>query len=91
MTIQFNDIVNGVFEFVGGILLWVNVRQLRKDKEFKGISILPTTFFMTWGYWNLYFYPSVGAWWSFFGGLNVVVANTVWVILMFKYRKRTSI
>jgi hypothetical protein len=83
-----SDLVNALFEFFGGCLLWMNVRQLWIDREIKGVAVLPTAFFMTWGYWNLYFYPSVNAWWSFYGGLNIVIANTAWVLLMLRVKLR---
>jgi len=82
-----NDIINGCIEFFGGVLLWFSVLQLVRDKEIKGISPVPVTFFTLWGFWNLFFYPSVGCWWSFYGGLNIVIANSIWLILMFHYRR----
>jgi len=82
------DLLNGLFEFVGGILLWMNVRAAYRAKEFRGVAILPTAFFAAWGLWNLYYYPSLGQWFSFWGGVNIVVANVAWVAQMFYYRKR---
>jgi drug/metabolite transporter superfamily protein YnfA len=79
------DLLNGLFEFVGGLLLWVNVRALYKAKVFKGVAIVPTAFFSAWGVWNLYFYPSLGQWFSFYGGLNIVIANIIWVLQMVWY------
>lgn len=83
-----NDIINALFEFFGGCFLWLNVRRLLKDKQTKGVSILSTAFFASWGIWNLYFYPSVGAGWSFIAGINIVIANIVWVVLMVYYSRR---
>jgi hypothetical protein len=82
------DLVNGLFEAIAGCLLWVNVAAAYRAKQFRGVAILPTAFFALWGYWNLYFYPSLGQWWSFLGGVNVVTANTVWVCQMVYYRER---
>ena len=82
------DLTNGLFEFGGGLLLWMNVLALHQSKQFRGVVITPTMFFAIWGFWNLYFYPSLGQWWSFFGGLNVVTANTVWVAQMIYYKGR---
>lgn len=83
-----NDIINGGFELVAGFLLWINVWRLYHDKKVRGVAILPTSFFAAWGYWNLYFYPSLNCWYSFIGGALVVLANTVWVGQMVYYRKR---
>ena len=82
------DIINGLFEISGGFFLWLNVYKLWKDKEVKGVSIISFSLFMLWGYWNLYYYPSLGQWASFVGGLVVVSGNTAWVVLAMKYRKK---
>ena len=79
------DLFNGLFEFLGGCLLWTSVRRAYRDKVFKGVAILPTAFFASWGFWNLYYYPSLDQWFSFLGGVNIVVANTVWVSQMVWY------
>lgn len=77
--IQLGDLINGTFEMIGGFFLWSNVYRLYKDKTLRGINIEPVAFFSAWGYWNLYYYPSLDQWFSFIGGLNIVAANTVWV------------
>lgn len=80
------DIANGFFELIGGILLWRNVCKLYRDKQLRGVFWFPTAFFGLWGYWNLYYYPSLDQWASFLGGLVIVSANTIWVILAIRYR-----
>lgn len=80
------DIVNGLFEFAGGLVNWINVRQIRRDKKVRGVSIIPTTFFSAWGLWNLFYYPSLDQWASFTGGLVIVGANAAWVAYAWRYR-----
>jgi len=82
------DLINGTFELLGGYALWRNVRQLYQDKEHRGVTTGATAFFMSWGYWNLYYYPHLDQWWSFVGDLNIVAANTVWLVLMIYYARR---
>lgn len=82
------DAINACFEGLGGLLLWINVYRLYKDKQVSGISLWPTAFFTMWGVWNLYFYPAVNAWYSFFGGLSIVLANLVWWLQMLYYVNR---
>ena len=82
------DTVNCIFGLFGGLLLWLNVYRLHHDKEFRGVSIIPVAFFMVWGYWNLYFYPAVGAWLSWIGGMVIVIANTVWLSQMIYYHRK---
>ena len=82
------DVVNGLFEFFGGALLWMNVAALRRDRTLRGVRVAPTALFAAWGVWNLYYYPHLGQWWSFVGGLSVAAANAVWVALAIRYRVR---
>lgn len=82
-----NDIINGLFELIGGCFLFLNVLRLSKDKTVKGISPLVVIFWTTWGFWNLYYYPSVNCWWSFAGGILVVSMNAAWLFLLFWYSK----
>ena len=86
MSIQ--DLINGLFELFGGLAVFMHIRTTLKDKEIKGVSISATVLFTAWGYWNLYYYPHLNQWLSFIGGLLIVVGNTIWVILMFKYWKK---
>ena len=84
------DLINGLFELFGGVLLWKNVAQLHKDKETKGVHWSPVMFFAAWGYWNLYYYPSLNQWLSFMAGINIVTANTIWVLQMMYYLRKNK-
>jgi hypothetical protein len=86
MTIP--DLINGAFEFFGGVALCANIRQLLRDKQVKGIHWGSTIFFTSWGVWNVYYYPHLDQWVSFWGGLFICAANLVWLGLRLKYRKR---
>lgn len=81
------DSVNGIYEFVGGLLILNHCRAVLRDKAVAGVSILSTAMFTTWGVWNLYYYPHLGQWASFAGGLAIVSANAIWVGLLLRYRK----
>lgn len=85
------DLVNGAFEMLGGVLLWMNVRQIVRDKKVEGLWWPSTVFFCAWGLWNLYYYPALGQWWSFAGGLNIVVANATWLALWWFYAHRVAL
>jgi hypothetical protein len=80
------DVINFLFELIGGILNWMNVLKLHKDKEVKGVFYPAWIFFAAWGLWNIYYYPSLGQWWSFWGGLVIVSANLYWVGLVIYYK-----
>lgn len=82
------DLINGVFELVGGVLYILNIKELYQSKKLEGVSVLPTTFFTSWGLWNLFYYPSLDQWFSFFGGLLLVTVNAIWVAMAFYYARK---
>ena len=61
------DTTNGIYESMGGLFMLANCVKVYKDKEVKGISLLSMLFFTSWGYWNLYYYPSLSQWMSTVG------------------------
>ena len=81
-----NDLINGLFEFIGGLFCCLSCRRLILDRQWRGMSWVPCVFFTSWGYWNLYFYPSVGCWYSFAGGAFLVTVNTFYCFLLYMYR-----
>lgn len=81
------DMINGMIEFFGCLMALNNCRVLWQAKAVAGVSILSTTFFNVWGVWNLYYYPSLDQWWSFSGGVALVTANTLYIILLIKFSK----
>lgn len=82
------DTLNGAFEAIGSLMIWRNVIALHRDKMFRGVRIAPVVFWALWGIWNLYYYPHLGQWLSFFGGCSVVLANVVWCCQMVYCRGR---
>lgn len=82
---NWRDGVNGAFEALAGVMVFLHVLRLLRDKKVAGVSLLATAFFTSWGFWNIYYYPSIGQQISFYGGLAVVVANCAWVSLMAYY------
>ena len=81
------DLINGSFELTGGLLCWANVRRLLRDRKVQGVDWRVSAFFSAWGFWNLFYYPSLSQWASFVGGLAIVVANTAWVVLALRFIK----
>ena len=79
------DLINGTFESVGGLFIALSVRRLAKDKLVKGVSWVHAAFFSSWGYWNLYYYPHLEQWFSFYGGALLVAVNTIWLLQMWYY------
>jgi hypothetical protein len=82
------DLINGLFECFGGLLLCRNCVQLYRDKMIRGVTWPVTLFFAAWGFWNCFYYPHLDQWLSFSGGLVIVSANTVWVTMAIFYTRR---
>lgn len=83
-----SDLLNGIIEFLGAIFTLINVRQVLKDKQVKGIHWAGTLFFTTWSSYNLIFYPLNNLWFSFAGAVFLFFANATWVTLLIYYSRR---
>lgn len=82
------DAINGAFETLGGLLCWVNVIRLLSEKRIAGVYWPVQAFFSVWGIWNLYYYPSLGQWASFLGGVFLVLGNATWTVLAAYYARK---
>jgi len=80
------DLTNAGFELVAGLVSSINVFKLMKDKKISGVHWAPTTFFTLWGFWNMILYSHLSLWFSFFGGLSMVIVNVTWLALVWRYR-----
>lgn len=85
------DTINGLFELVGGAVYWFNVRKLLKDKQVRGVHWSVQAFFSMWGVWNLYYYPTLGQYWSFVGGVFLLAGNATWTALAIYYTRKEKI
>lgn len=81
------DFTNGVFEAGTGLTALHSCWKLYQHKRVQGVSHWLMAWVSLWGYWNLYYYPSLDQWLSFCGGLLIVTANTVWLSLAWRYRR----
>ena len=82
---QTNDIINGIFEFIAGCFMFTNILRLIKDKTVKGFNWYSILFFLFWGIWNLFYYPSLNQIYSFIGGIFIVMMNLIWLLLVLKF------
>lgn len=83
-----HDLINAIFEGGGALFLCLNIRRLLKDRSVKGVSLVTTSWWTAWGFWNVYFYAAVSCSASFWAGLAVVVANAVWLGLAVYYARQ---
>lgn len=82
------DIINGFFELFASGFIILSILKVWKNRSSAGVNWLHPAFFLAWGFWNLYYYPHLDQWFSLIGGIGVVVCNTIWVTLLFKYRRQ---
>ena len=80
------DVGNALFELFGAFFTWRNAYQLYEDKLLKGVYWPTQFFFASWGLWNLYYYPSLGQWYSFVAGVVLVLGNLSWCVLALRYK-----
>lgn len=82
------DTINGGFELSGAVFQLLNVRALLRDRCISGVSWVPVVMFTAWGLWNLFYYPHLGQWLSFWGGVALVMVNVTWVVLLAWFSRR---
>mgnify|MGYP001599850197 CR=1 FL=1 len=76
---SWQDSVNAGFELACALLLWANVRTLYKDKQIKGIALSPNYLYLAGGLWDLYYYPFLNQWISFFACAVYTTGFTLWL------------
>lgn len=84
------DLANGLFELGGAAFQLLNVKALMRDRRVQGVHWSPVVFFTAWGGWNLFYYPHLGQWLSFVGGLAIVLVNLLWLTLLASYSRRAA-
>ncbi len=82
------DLINGIFESLGALFIMLSVFKLGREKLVRGVSYWHISFFMMWGFWNLFYYPSLFQWYSVTGGAFLVAANIVYVVQLLYYTRK---
>lgn len=82
---QVNHVINSGFEMFASLFLILNCIQLYKDKSTKGVCLWTSLFFTSWGFWNLYYYPSMGDVCSFVAGVAVTIVNITYCSMFIYY------
>lgn len=88
MISSWQDAINGAYELFAGFFILNHCRTLYEHKLVRGVSLISTVFFFTWGIWNMYYYSHLEQWASFYGGLIVSFANFLWIYLMIYYIRK---
>jgi len=82
------DLINGAFEIAGAALQLVNVRQLVRQKQVRGVHWGSTALFTLWGFWNCLFFPEMNLWYSLAGAVFLLGSNILWVGLALYFERK---
>jgi len=82
------DMINAAFEFGGFLAIIPSIMAVLRDKRVHGISILTPLFFTSWGFWNIFYYPSLDQIWSAWAAVLLSLTNGIYLVLLFHYRAR---
>lgn len=82
------DLINAAFELLAVPFVVLSILKLTREKLVRGISWIHHGFFCAWGLWNLYYYPSLGQWWSAICGALLAAANLLYLGLMLHYVRK---
>lgn len=84
------DMINGGFEFAAGLAILNHCFALLQDRRVAGVSTASVAFFTAWGGWNIFYYPHLDQFWSFTGGIFVVLTNAIYVALLIHFRRNPA-
>ena len=81
------DIVNMTFFFSSSFVIWLNVMKIYKDKQIRGVKLIPGVFFCVSCSWGIFYYVKLGQPWSVIGMILMAIANFAWTFLAIYYTK----
>ena len=76
------DQINATLELTGAVFTFRNALRVYRDRGYAGITWTAVAFFTTWGFWNIWYYPSLHQSWSFAAAVLLLAANLLWVSAM---------
>ena len=82
------DVINGLFEVFGSVATWMNFAAIVKDKGYAGTRLPMMLFFLTWGFWNLFFYSHLFQWVSLYASILLTAGNVANVAAMLRYGRK---
>ncbi len=87
-----SDITMGLIQVISAGFLSKSVWMLYQAKIVRGVSAVTVAFWVAWGLWDLYYFPSLNQWWAFSGGVIVTLMNALYVglIVRYNYRERSG-
>ena len=84
------DLANALFEAGGSIFILNHARVLFQQKLVRGVSMLSVFFFSCWGVFNIFYYSHLEQQFSWYAGIAVLIANSIYLSMLFHYRKKEN-
>lgn len=81
------DHINALFELAGAAFVWLNVYTIYQHKYVAGVTFQAAAVFMLWGFWNLFYYPHLGQYWSAIAAIILALGNAAWFVLAIYYSR----
>ena len=85
---QLMDFANAFFEAGGSIFILNHARVLYNQKLVRGMSLLSVFFFSCWGVFNIFYYSHLNQQFSWYAGIAVLVANTIYLSMIIYYKRK---
>lgn len=70
--------------------MMLSILKLHREKKVAGVSLIHIAFFCLWGYWNIFYYPSIGQWWSASAAGALAASQTFWLGQLIYYSRKGS-
>lgn len=74
--------------FACSAVVWINVRQILRDRMVAGVSLFPTIIFIITNVVEVFYFWDLLDWWSTAGAVSMTLANVVWIALAYHYRRQ---
>lgn len=84
------DLINAAFQLSGGLFVALSILDIHRKKTVAGHTLTTTSFFLSWGFWNLFYFQALDQWWSTIGSYGMCAANLVLTGFIIKYRKAST-
>jgi hypothetical protein len=81
------DIINSIYEMLGGFFILLHCKLLFEHKKVFGVSVPAVIFFTSWGVFNLFYYNGLSQNYSLIGSLFTCSANIVYVVMLLHYKR----
>jgi hypothetical protein len=79
------DQANACLEMGGAFLRTLDCIKLFQDKRFSGGHLGTALYFLGWGVFNVFFYPSLNQVWSFWAAIALMAMNGLWFVMAVHY------